>query len=299
MKLQYRNYHSAILILVVVIMMTIFIDYIYMFINKKHEDFVIDKNKSHAEHLKHVGFCIYNGALTPDEADKLKNKCIKGNYKSVKDVLINHQGLNEIIENATDSNQYQFQDYVWIIQKSAVHTCHRDNNGDFFNIGQEHPSYTMIVYLEDMEKCLGIIPESHIEKNSYFFDFNESLRNILCKKGDVILFNANLIHVGTINEKEDNMRVQLKVTHKDDIQHIKYYEDFHKVLNQENTLPTCLRKFQRNMSCVFPGFSNLTQSENIRTARGTDNGIDIGYPQQIFSYLFYGNKDYYDLPNAW
>lgn len=270
-----------------------------MFIHKKDEDFVIDENKSHSEHLKNIGFAIYNGAITPDEADMLKDQCIRGDYKSAKEMLLNHEGLNEIIENATDSTEYQFQDYIWIIQKSAVHTCHRDNNGDFFNEGQSHPSYTMIVYLEDMEKCLGIIPESHLEKDSYFFNFNGSLRNILCKKGDVIIFNANLIHVGTINEKEDNLRIQLKVTHKADIPYIGYYEDFNKVLNQDNTNPLYVRKFQRNLSCAFPGISNLTQSENIRTARGTDNGVELGYIQPFFSYLFYGDRNFYDLPNAW
>ena len=55
---------------------------------------------------------------------------------------------------------------------------------------------------------------------------------------------------------------------------------------------------QKRMSCMFPGISNLTQRENIRTARGSDNGVDIGLPQQMFSYLFYGNKDFYNLPNA-
>lgn len=299
MKLQYRYYHSVILFLILFILITILIDYVYMFIHKKDEDFVIDEENGHSEHLKKFGFCIYNGALSPSEADKLKNECVAGNYKEVKNALLSHQGLNEIIENATYSTDYQFQDYIWIIQKSAVHTCHRDNNGDFFNKGQRHPSYTMLVYLEDMERCLSIIPTSHINKNSYFFNFNGSLKNILCKKGDVIVFNANLIHVGTLNEKEDNIRVQLKITHKDDISKIGYYEDFNKVLNQDNTNPLYLRKFQRNLSCTFPGLSNLTQSENIRTARGSDNGTDVGYIQQIFSYLFYGNKDFYDLPNAW
>jgi hypothetical protein len=229
------------------------------------------------------------------DIDFLKNECVKGNYKVVKDTLIKNKNLNGIIENPPD---YQFQDYVWIIQKSSVHTCHRDNNGDFFNPGQKHPSYTMLIYLEDMEKCLSIIPKSHVNRYSHFFNTNNSLKNILCKKGDVILFNANLIHVGTINKKDDNLRVQLKVTHKDDIPFIDYYEDFNKVLNQDNTNPLFIRKFQRNISCMFPGFSNLTQSENIRSSRGSDNGVDVGYSQQIFSYLFYGNKDFYDLPNA-
>jgi hypothetical protein len=193
---------------------------------------------------------------------------------------------------------YVFQDYVWIIKKSSVHTCHRDNNGDFFNEGQKYPSYTALVYLEDMDKCLGVIPKSHKNKYSYFVDFNGNLVNLPCKKGDVILFNANLIHVGTLNARDDNLRVQLKVTHKDDIDKISYYQNFNKVLNKDNTMPIHIRKAQRNLSCMFPGFSNLTQSENIRTSRGTDNGASIGVFQKWFSYLFYGDVDFYDLPNA-
>lgn len=49
---------------------------------------------------------------------------------------------------------------------------------------------------------------------------------------------------------------------------------------------------------MFPFMSDLTQGENIRTARGSDNGVDIGLPQQAFYYIFYGNKDFYNLPNA-
>jgi hypothetical protein len=123
------------------------------------------------------------------------------------------------------------------------------------------------------------------------------MTDILCKKGDVIIFNANLIHVGALNKKEDNVRIQMKVTHKDDIKYIDYYENFNKVLNQDNNLPVFMRKMQRSISCTFPGISDLTQSENIRTARGSDNA-DIGSFQKWFSYLFYGNKDFYDLPNA-
>jgi hypothetical protein len=157
----------------------------------------------------------------------------------------------------------------------------------------------MLVYLEDMKRCLSVIPESHLYKGSYFFNIDDSLRNVLCEKGDVIVFNANLIHVGTVDtEKEDNVRVQLKVTHHDDIPKIAYYQNFNKVLQTDNQLPVEVRAFQRNVSCMFPGFSDITQSENIRTARGSDDGVDVGYIQKVFSYLFYGNQDFYDLPNA-
>jgi len=242
------------------------------------------------------GFYIHKSILNHNEINTLKTYCEKGEYKKTKDYLLHHPELKKIINGI--SPDYVFQDYIWIIQKSSVHTCHRDNNGDFFNDGQKYPSYTMLIYLEDMDKCLGLIPTSHKNKNSYFTNFNNNLVNLLCNKGDAIIFNANLIHVGTLNDKEDNLRIQLKVTHKDDVEHISYYQNFNKVLYKDNNLPFFLRKGQRNLSCMFPGISNLTQSENIRTSRGSDNGANIGYMQKWFSYLFYGNSDFYDLPNA-
>ena len=243
------------------------------------------------------GFIVYKNVLNPNEIDVLKQYSDENKYKEMKEYLLHESNLTQWIKTKL-SDDYVFQDYIWIIKKSTVHTCHRDNNGDFFNEGQQHPSYTLLLYLEDMEKCLGVIPESHKDKNSYFFNFSDSVMNLLCNKGDAILFNANLIHVGTINEKDDNLRIQLKVTHKDDLSRIQYYQNFNKILNKENILPRYLRKAQKNLSCMFPGISNLTQSENIRTSRGSDNGVDIGIQQQLFSYLFYGNPEFYNLPNA-
>jgi hypothetical protein len=245
--------------------------------------------------LEKDGFCIYNNILTNDETIMLTNYCQNNEYKKIKEYLLQQPKLKEIATNI--SPDYLFQDYIWIIKKSSVHTCHRDNNGDFFNEGQKHPSYTILVYLEDMEKCLGVIPTSHKNKYSYFVDFNNSLVNLLCQKGDAILFNANLIHVGTLNDRHDNLRIQLKITHKDDIDKIQYYQNFNKILNKDNVLPKQLQHAQKNLSCIFPGISNFTQSENIRTSRGSDNGVNIGIFQHIFSYIFYGDFEFYDLPN--
>lgn len=258
-----------------------------------------DIKPSTPQHLNTYGFSIFNSLFSKQEIENMKQNCIKKNYEMLKSHLLNHPKLQDIIQQTTASPDYVFQDYMWIIEKSSVHTCHRDNNGDFFNDGQQHPSYTMIIYLEDMgDKCLAVIPQSQENINSYFTNFNNALRNIQCKKGDVIMFNANLIHAGTITEKENNIRIQMKVTHKDDIPSIDYYQDYNKVLDKENPYPNYVRKIQQNVSCMFPGLANLTQKENIRTARGSQNGVNIGFPQKIFSYMFYGNQDYYDLPNA-
>jgi len=263
--------------------------------------FLINDNVEHNTvkyKLENQGFQVFKNVIDSTKIQEFTELCNNKNYKDLKHKIMQENKINNLIQNRLDSN-YQLQDYIWIIEKSVVHTCHRDNNGDFFNAGQKNPSYTMLIYLEDMEKCLGVIPYSHKNKHSnrtnIFFD---EVINLKCNAGDIIVFNANLIHVGCINKKDDNLRIQLKVSHKDDLDILNYYQDFNKVLNKDNPLPQELRKAQRNLSCMFPVISDLTQGENIRTARGSDNGIDVGGGQQWFSYLFYGNKDFYDLPNA-
>lgn len=257
---------------------------------------IIEENSEKYD-LHNDGIQLFKNVFDKHEIEELVMLSNEKKYEDVKYRLIHNAKLLNLINNVTNS-QYIFQDYIWIIKKSVVHTCHRDNNGDFFNKNQQHPSYTMLIYLEDMEKCLGLLPNSHKHLNSYNINLFQDVVNIPCKKGDVILFNANLIHVGCINKKDDNLRIQMKVSHKDDIEILSYYQNFNKILDKDNHLPVFLRKGQQQLSCMFPIFSNLTQNENIRTARGSDNGVKVGLPQKTFSYLFYGNSDFYDLPNA-
>ena len=200
------------------------------------------------------------------------------------------------------SPSHILQDYIWIIEKSAVHTCHRDNNGTFFNPGQKHHSYTMLVYLDQAkpaDKCLGVVPGSHQSKYANAVNLVNPVTDITCSTGDVIVFNANLIHVGTLTDRDDNLRVQMKISHPDDLEVLKYYQNYNKVLNKENKNSRVVRHLQRGASCAVPFVSDLTQSENIRTAHGTAGGAKISDGQKWFSSVFYGRSDFYDLPNAW
>jgi hypothetical protein len=156
----------------------------------------------------------------------------------------------------------------------------------------------MLVYLENMEKCLGIIPKSHQSQYTNAVNITDNVTDIVCNAGDVIVFNANLIHVGTLTNKDDNLRVQMKISHPDDLSVLGYYQNFNKVLNKENANPIAMRKMQRGFTCAFPFLSDLTQSENINTARGTADGAKISDMQKWFSYFFYSRSDFYDLPNA-
>lgn len=286
--MKQKDYYVTIIISILLLLF--FINYFFLYSD------IIEENTL-KYNLSTNGFQVYPGVFSKNDVNNFKQCCENEKYKDVKTSIMGNKGIINLIHNELNA-AYMFQDYIWIIKKSVVHTCHRDNNGDFFNENQKYPSYTMLIYLEEMEKCLGVIPNSHNDMNSYSFNLTDRVINLPCKPGDVILFNANLIHVGCINKKDDNLRIQLKVTHREDIPHIQYYQNFNKILNKDNNLPTFLRKAQRKITCTIPALSDTTQGENIRTARGSSNGVDIGIIQQMFSYLFYGDSGFYDLPNA-
>jgi len=263
---------------------------------------IVEEESESDNSLQKNGYQILSNIFQENEIADFIQKSQQKNFQEIQHNIQTHPGLLQTLRECLSSREvekYQFQDYLWIIQKSVVHICHRDNNGDFFNEGQNFPSYTILLYLEDMEPALGVFPGSHRDRYTNAVNLSTPLTPIYCKKGDVVIFNANIVHTGMINDhKEDHLRIQMKFTHREDIEKIAYYENFHKILNTEASLPTWLRKVHQSASCTFPIISDWTQGENIRTSRGTDNGVDVGWVQRAFSSVFYGNADFYDLPNA-
>jgi hypothetical protein len=242
------------------------------------------------------GVKVFRSVISPEKRKRWRDMCANRQYKEVKAEMHKDSDIKRVVR--TVSPEHVLQDYIWIIEKSAVHTCHRDNNGTFFNAGQKYPSYTMLVYLEPMNKCLGVIPGSHVSQYRDAVNITGGVTDIACSEGDIIVFNANLVHVGTFAEKDDNLRIQMKITHPDDLTTLAYYQDYNKVLNKENANPRIIRQIQRGVSCAFPIVADLTQRENIKSARGSVEGAEISTGQKWFSWLFYGRNDFYDLPNA-
>ena len=290
MKIKTKNNYMNVILLTIIFYTLYFIIHFMLY-----EDIVSYWNQKY--NLKRDGFCIFKNTFSSQEIENLTTDCTNENYKKVKENLITNKTLNKLITKNTTAD-HGFQDYIFIIKKSAIHTCHRDSNGDFFNDGQKYASYTMLIFLENMEKCLGVIPHSHKNVNAFNINFTDPVTNLLCQKGDIILFNANLIHVGALNSKDDNLRIQMKVTHKEDIPRIPYYNNYNKILNEDNNMPFLIRKAQRKLSCLLPIVSNLTQKEIQRTSEGENGKEEIGIFQKIFSSLFYGNSSFYSLPNA-
>jgi len=274
---------------IIIIFVILFISYNLFF----YEDIIANAKSNANYQLYNNGFVIIKNVFQSNEILYLKNHCNNNNFKIVKDYLIENPNLKNIIKKNLNEN-YIFQDYIFIIKKSMIHTCHRDNNSIFYNDLQKHRSYTMLIYLEDMEKCLGVIPNSHIDVNSHNINLTNNVINLLCNKGDIILFDANLIHVGALNKKDDNLRIQMKITHKDDINAISYYNNYNKVLNEDNNLPLYVRKAQKRLSCTFPFISAYTKEGIKQNSEGNTPTLS----QKVFSFLFHGNANFYNLQNA-
>ena len=291
-KNNITNYISSFLMMIIIVVVSFLIYAMYVIFFDKDK---LSTNSSY--NLKKDGLCVLKSTFSASELTFLKKECNNDNYKIVKENIISNPKMQSIIKKKIGPG-YIFQDYIFIIKKSAIHTCHRDGNGDFFNDKQKYPSYTMLLFLEDMEKCLGVIPQSHKHVNSFNFNFTENVTNVVCNKGDIILFNANLIHVGALNSRDDNLRIQMKITHKDDLDAIDFYNNYNKILNEDNNMPFYVRKLQQKLSCMFPVLSNYTQKEVQTSSEQSKTAKDISIAQKIYSYVMYGNSNFYNLPNA-
>ena len=270
-----------------IILLIILYVIIYCFLTK---DYIDDTNKKYD--INEDGFTTFKEVVAEDDIKILLEKSQQKDYKYIKNFIVQNKKIKKIYKTLLGKN-YQFQDYIFVIKRSSIHTCHRDGNGHFFNKDQTNPSYTIIIYLEDMEKSLGVIPKSHQTVDSFGLNITNKLINLPCKKGDIIIFNANLLHVGTINEKDDHFRIQMKLTHKDDISAISFYENYNKILDEENKLPKIIRIFQRNLSCMIPFLSNIGQNVIQTTTQDKNDNII----KKLYSYLCYGNGEAFDLPN--
>lgn len=267
------------LLIVVVLLLLIF------FIHRKDTPITLLSTR---DQLDTLGICSFKNVLTPSQIEMLMQSCIDNDNKTVKDYIQQCPTILDTIHK-TLGPDYVFQDYVFVIKKSSIHTCHRDGNSDMFNEKQTHPSYTMIVYLEDIEGgCLGIVPGSHDGRS---LNLIGGLSSVVCHKGDMVLFNASLVHAGTLGPKSDNVRIQLKVTHKDDLEAIDFYQKYNKVADRDNTLPFPIKKFHQQMSCLAPVVADMTQSE----VQDTEN---VSVSKKIFSKIVYGDSNFYDLNDA-
>jgi hypothetical protein len=214
--------------------------------------------------------------------DLVENK----KYRELQHAIQNNPRVLREIEGVLGSD-YVFQDYMLSLEKSAISTCHRDENGQMFNDRVVHPTYTMLFFLEPMDSCLDVIAGSH--RRGDFINVSQPLESVSCDPGQAILFNADLIHSGSINDSEDNhRRVQMKLIHKDDVGKIPQFDDYHKVVDASKSNSRWYTTFVRNASCTFTGVADAFKNG--------ENAPD--FMKKVYKVIAYGGDDRYKLHNV-
>jgi len=262
-------------------------------------------NKHDNYKLHQDGVCVIKNIISKNTIMEFKTKIEMDQTLDVKKEIMESTHIKNKIKDMLGPS-YKFHDYVFLIKKSQVHTCHRDYNGDFFNEDQIYPSYTIIIYLENMEKCLDVIPKSHKSFYSHAINITDHTETVLCRAGDAILFNGNLIHTGTINEREDNMRIQMNVSHIDDHETLGFYQNYNKILNKNNTRPKWMKQMHKHITCQFPILGTYSQNYDFHLLtdknEGDDKNTSITSPittffRSLYSSIVYGDAKFYDLQN--
>ena len=236
------------------------------------------------------GYVVMHNIISEDILNIIRNHWDKSEFKQIDTIIKSNPGIKNFIYTHIPIKEYQFMDYIMFLENTILHTCHRDNNSDRFNNNTKR-SYTIILYIDDMQSCLDVIPKSQNDKLGVFM--YDKTNTFLCKPGSIILFDASLVHCGSIDSDESNRRIQLKVSHKADLEKLSFYENYHKIINKHNTNSEISKRIQKQFSCQFPVVSDVTQ--------GTDKSYisgNLSYLTQIFSKLFYSDKDYYKLQDA-
>ena len=211
-------------------------------------------------------------------------------FRNIDSFIKNNSQIKNFISSVLP-DEYDFMDYVMFLEKSVLHTCHRDNNASRFNPGTSK-SYTMLVYIDNMDNCLDIVPGSHIISNLGMYNYDMT-KTYKCKNGSIILFDANMVHSGSLDSNKTNRRIQFKIAHKDDFKKLAYFDKYHKIVDKPNSNYDWSKKLQKHLSCQFPYIADLTQGQNKTYIKG-----DLSFFDKLFSKILYSDPNYYQLQDV-
>jgi hypothetical protein len=238
------------------------------------------------------GFITAHDILDKNKMADINRLWDAGEFKAIDDIIKNDINANALIYSILPKT-FKFMDYIMFIEKSVIHSAHRDQNSDRFNDINE-PSYTMIIYIGDMQDCLDVTPGSHKPNDTgiYLYDKSQTFK---CSSGSVILFDSGLVHSGSLGSSPNNRRIQLKVSCESDFQKLSYYQGYHKLMQKENTNPEWLKYIQKHFTSQYPLLADLTQGN---ASRDYIDG-NLSWYQKLFSMAFYSDPNYYKLSDAW
>jgi len=243
--------------------------------------------RNHRSSLSNNGYVLLQNVFTDNDLHMMRTHMESLDHETLKTFVVNHDLLTyrllQHIYPAHISKDYQFQDYILLINKSQIHTCHRDYNATLYQ-KLRHPSFTLIIYLYDMESCLDVIENSH-KSISILPYLTDVTKHILCNPGDVLFFDSGLVHAGSlINKSQNNPRIQMKFCHKDDRKHLSFYEKYTKIIDDDNKNSDTFNHVIKHTTCQYPYLSDIsTQITNGKNFK----------PPKLFNNLIYGNSAFF------
>jgi ectoine hydroxylase-related dioxygenase (phytanoyl-CoA dioxygenase family) len=209
------------------------------------------------------------------------------NYSEIKNFFLNNSQINYKIKNILGKD-YILIDYCYLIENSAIHTYHRDYTSSMKYNNLTFPSYTMILYLDNSDTGLNVIPGSHNDNVSiYLIDRSEKLN---FDAGTAILFDADILHAGTASDGNNVERhcIQFKIIHKDDLNKMPWLDNFHVLINRPNNKSLIMKNIEANLTKHLPIFMDNTQ--DIIKSAFSEEKTSI---QKFISSLVFSNEDFY------
>lgn len=228
------------------------------------------------------GYKIVKNLLNDEEMRKINLLWDNKNYKELKHFFMQNNKLKNIL-----NNDYVLIDYSYFIENSAIHTYHRDYTSSQKYNNLDFPSYTLILYLNNSDIGLNLIPGSHVDEN-WFYIIDKS-KKLKFNKGDAIIFNADILHAGSALSQDIKRRcVQFKIIHKNDIYKMPWLLNFHVLINRPNKKINLFKKIEASSTRQFPIIMDLT-NKIIKTSFNEDKS----FLQKIFSKFLFSNEDFY------
>jgi hypothetical protein len=236
--------------------------------------------------LEKSGYLIKNNLLTESEVHYLLHYWNNKDYTSIKYFFKNNINMENTVTEIF-GNDYILLDYTYIIEDSSIHTFHRDYTSCKQYNKLDNISYTMIIYLDSPDYGLDVIPESHNNIQSVYM-MNSAI-SIRCDSGSAIIFDANLLHSGTLKVGQPSRHcIQFKIVHKDDISKIPHLLGQHVLNNRQNDKSYTLKQIERYLTQHFPIFMDM--NNGIIKTSFSDNKT---FMQKIVSSLVFSNQDFY------
>jgi ectoine hydroxylase-related dioxygenase (phytanoyl-CoA dioxygenase family) len=224
--------------------------------------------------------------LSKNEVDLVLSYWDKGDFVFIKQFFLNNQNITSKIHEILPE-EYVLIDYTYVIENSSIHTFHRDYTSSKNYNNLKYSSYTMILYLDDSDTGLNIIPGSHKDNSCiYFYNRAKKLHFI---PGTAVIFDADILHAGSIVDSEVKRRcIQFKIIHRDDRGKLLSLQNYHVLINRPNNKFILLKEIESILTRHFPIFMDIFQG-HIKTSFSEDKTMI----QNIVSKIIFSDTDFY------